>query len=100
VENVFILLLVVLTSWIMYHATHWNHSRGAAGARDALRAFVEWVGMFSLFFTANLLVGVFVIFLIRTFTARFVALYALENTLLPILSAAQAFVFHYWWKRN
>jgi hypothetical protein len=68
--------------------------------RQAIRAFFEWVGMFAFFFLANLAVGVLFVFLIRTFTPRFVALYALQNVFLLILSGAQAFVFHYLLKRS
>jgi len=68
--------------------------------RAAIRALLEWVGTFAFFFAVNLILGVVVVFLVRTLTPRFVALYVLENLLLLVLSAAQAFVFLYWWKRD
>jgi hypothetical protein len=43
--------------------------------------------------------GGLLILFVRGFTARFVSLYELQNLLLIIFSAAQAFVFHHWWKR-
>jgi hypothetical protein len=66
----------------------------------AIRSFFEWTGTFSLFFVANLALGTLIVFFIRTFTPTFIALYALQNVLLLILSAAQAFVFHSVWKRG
>jgi hypothetical protein len=96
-DSLFIFSLVLGTSLFMYYATHWNnHTR----VRDSVRAFLEWAGTFSIFLATNLVVGASVIFLIRTFTPRFVALYTLQNVLLLILTAAQAFVFHHWWKRG
>jgi len=56
--------------------------------------------MFAVFLAANLTLGAAVILLVRALTPRFVALYTLENLLLLILSAAQAFVFQAWWKRD
>jgi hypothetical protein len=56
--------------------------------------------MFAIFLTANLMLGTAVILLIRALTPHFVALYALENLLMLVLSAAQAFVFQAWWRRE
>ena len=95
-ESIFIFLIVGITSAITYFAPRRDKR---ARIREAIRALFEYAGTFSLFFAANIGFGVFVIFFIRTFTSRFVALYTLENMLLLILSAAQAFVFHRSWKR-
>jgi hypothetical protein len=97
VDTLFIFSLVLGTSLFTYYATHWNNH---AKVRDAVRSFFEWAGTFSIFFAANLVVGASVVFLLRTFTPRFVSLYTLQNALLLILTAAQAFVFHNWWKRG
>jgi hypothetical protein len=94
-----ILALAASTSLIAYQATKWNHQRGLSEMRAAAWALFEWAGIFSLFLAANLALGILVVFLIRTFTLRFVALYAVENVLLVVLSGIQAFMFHYWWKR-
>jgi hypothetical protein len=96
----FVLILVACTSMGAYEVTRWNRKPSIDSLREALRTLVDWVGTFSLFFAANLLLGVLVVFLIRTFTTRFIPLYALENLLLIVLSAAQAFVFHHWWKHD
>ena len=94
-DNIFILLIVALTSFVAYQAAKTHPEKMS----EAIRAFFEWMGMFSLFFVVNLTIGVVVVFLIRTFTPRFVALYSLENFLLLFLSAVQAFVFHHSWRR-
>ena len=96
-DNIFILLIVALTSFVVYQVTKTN--RNEKKLSEAIRAFFEWIGMFSLFFVVNLMIGVVVVFLIRTFTPRFVALYSLQNFLLLFLSAVQAFVFHHSWRR-
>jgi hypothetical protein len=96
VDNIFVLVIVAVTSAITYFGTQRNNR---AKIHAAIRAFFEYAGTFSLFFVANIVFGFFIILLIRTFTPLFVALYALENVLLLILSAAQAFVFHRSWKR-
>ena len=96
-DSLFILVLVTLTSLFAYYATHWNNH---TTMRDAIRAFFEWAGTFSIFLAINLLFGASIVLFIRTFTPRFVSLYTLQNVLLLVLSAAQAFVFHHWWKRR
>ena len=93
-----ITLIVVFTSWIAYHAT--NGHAGAASLRAAFSAFLEFVGMFVMFFAANLGLGFLIVLLVRTFTQRFLSIYFLGNILLLILSAVQAFVFHYRRKRS
>jgi len=82
---------------VAYYASRSNKN---PRLRDAIRAFFEWTGTFSIFCAANLACGVLIISLIRTFTPRFVSVYALQNALLLILSAVQAFVFQHFWKRG
>ena len=98
-NSVFIFLLVVVTSWIAYNAT--NRPPGdAPNLSKALGAFFEYVGMFVLFFVANLGLGLLIVILLRTFSERFFSLYVLGNIFLLILSAVQAFVFQFRWKRG
>jgi hypothetical protein len=96
----FILFLVALTSFFAYRVTKKKERRTFSTIGAAVRNLFEWVGTFSIFLIGNLIVGVLVVLIVRTFTTQFVTLYALGNVLLLILSAAQAFVFHHWWKRN
>jgi hypothetical protein len=95
---VLISLIVVFTSWIAYHATE-GHA-GSASLRAAFGAFLEFVGMYVLFFAANLGLGFLIVLLVRAFSQRFLSIYFLGNVLLLILSAVQAFVFHYRRKRG
>jgi hypothetical protein len=67
--------------------------------RAALEAFLEWVGALFLFFAGNLVVGSVIILALRLTTGRFLSLYLFENIYVFLLSVAQAFVFHYLWKR-
>jgi hypothetical protein len=94
-----VILLIALTS--VGGCMMINRSRRLT-TRSLLQAFgslFDWAGLFTLFTTTNLALGVLLILLIRGFTPRFVSLYELENFLLLILSAVQAFVFHQLWKR-
>ena len=91
-------MLVGSTSVLGYHATKRMRPAGARSLTEALRGFFEWIGTFALFFSANLALGFLIISLIRGFTPRFVAFYALQNLLLLVLTAAQAFVFQQWWQ--
>ena len=100
-ELIFIAALVGATTLAAFAATKAVRPPAAAGSiLQALRALVDWAGMFSIFLAANLMLGAAVILLIRALTPRFVALYTLENLLMLILSAAQAFVFQAWWRRE
>src|SRR5262245_13822289 len=96
----FILFLVAITSFLAYRGTKKRDGHTLSQIHDAIRNLLEWVGTFTVLLIANLAVGVLLVLLIRTFTAQFVTLYTLENILLLVFSAAQAFVFHQWWKRN
>jgi len=100
-ELIFIAALVGATTLAAFAATKALSPPAAAGSiLQALRALLDWAGMFALFLAANLMLGAAVILMIRALTPRFVALYTLENLLMLILSAAQAFVFQAWWRRE
>jgi hypothetical protein len=100
-ELVFIAALVGATTLVAFAAAKALRFPAAAGSiLQALTALVDWAGMFAIFLAANLALGGAVIMLIRALTPRFVALYALDNLLMLVLSAAQAFVFQAWWKRD
>jgi hypothetical protein len=99
-EIIFLILLVGFTSTFAHQCTRRLRPLSAGSLTAAVGEFFEWIGTFALFFAANLALGVVIISLIRGFTPRFVTLYVLENLLLLILSAAQAFVFQHWWKHD
>jgi hypothetical protein len=97
-ELIFAVGVVTVTSLVAYRASNKFHPRSTKPMSEAIRALIDWAGVFALFFAANLALGFVVIFLLRGITQRFFALYGLENFLLLILSAAQAFVFQMWWR--
>jgi hypothetical protein len=99
-EVIFAVALVILTSLLAYAGSARFRARKGRPLSAAIRALFDWAGAFFLFFAANLALGVVVILLLRGITQRFYALYGLENFLLLILSAAQAFVFQMWWRRD
>jgi hypothetical protein len=98
--EVFVLLLVTITTAIAYWATRRTHSARIPSVRAAIRALVDFVGASAIFFIFNVAVGVTVILLIRTFTQLFIPLYGLASLVLAVLSAAQGFVFHQWWRHD
>lgn len=99
-ELIFVLGLVTVTTVVACTTAKVIHLRPEGSILQAIRALLDWAGMFVLFFAANLAVGVAAVLLLRTLTTRFITFYGLESLLLTVLSAAQAFVFHMWWKRD
>ena len=100
-EMVFMAALIGVTTLIAFAAAKALRPPAAAGSiLQALTALLDWAGMFAIFLAANLTLGGAGILLIRALTPRFVALYALDNLLILVLTAAQAFVFQAWWKRD
>jgi hypothetical protein len=99
-ELLFIFSLAALTTGAACVLTHRVLPLNSISVMEAVRALVDWAGAFTVFFAANLALGAVVILLIRALTARFIALYALGDFLLVIVSAGQAFVFQMWWRRN
>ena len=98
-ELLLMMAVTALTSVFAYVLINRVHPLNARLLLHAVGAFLDWIGLFALFFGANLAFGLLSILAIRGLTPRFVSLYELENFLLPILSAIQAFVFQHWWKR-
>jgi hypothetical protein len=92
-------LLVGLTSAVGYVILNRTRRRPFAALLQSMIALLDWIGLFAICFTCNVTLGGLLILFVRGFTARFVSLYELQNLLLIIFSAAQAFVFHHWWKR-
>src|SRR6185369_1169188 len=91
------IFLAVLTSAIAWRLS--KRAWGSAGSlTEAAGALLDWAGLFSLFFAANMALGVLLILVIRSVTPFFVSLYLLDNGLSLILSAVQAFLFLHWWK--
>ena len=91
------IFLVILTSVIA-----WQLSKrvwvGTGSLAEAAGALLDWVGLFSLFFGANVALGVLFVLVVRSVTPLFVSLYLLDSAVLPILSAVQAFLLLHWWR--
>ena len=97
-EDHLVLLLVAMTTGVAYLLGRKVSTGAKSSLQDALRKCMECVGAFLVFLSANMVLGVAVIFLIRSFTPRFVSIYALtEDLTLLILSAVQGVVFGLWW---
>jgi hypothetical protein len=92
----FLIFLIAFTSVLGFAIAHRIRPLSTSSLRQAVGALLDWAGLFTLFMAANLVLGALFIFLVRAFTPRFVSLYELEDVLLLILSAAQAFVFQQW----
>jgi len=97
-EIVFAVGVVAVTSLLSYRAACQFRSGRPRPISAAVGVLFEWVGVFALFFAANLALGTIMILLLRKVTRHFFALYGLENLLLLILSAAQAFLFQACWR--
>jgi hypothetical protein len=65
-------------------------------ARAAGTALLEFAGLWVVCLATNLVLGTAVIVLVRTVTPLFVAVYALNDLTVVILSALQAFALHAW----
>jgi hypothetical protein len=92
--------LTGLTSMAAFAILNRKQRRPFSSLVRSVAALLDWVGLFAVFFATNLAIGGVFILLVRGFTPRFVSLYELQNLLLLIFSAAQAFVFHHWWKQS
>ena len=95
---IFFLGLVGVTTLVSCAAVKIVRPAPAKSFGYAIRAFVDWAGMFVIFFGANVVLATAVILLIRGITPYFVSIYTVEDIDLLVLSAAQAFVFQKWWK--
>jgi hypothetical protein len=91
------IFLAVLTSAIAWQLSK-RVGSSASFLTEAAGALLDWAGLFSLFFGANIVLGVLLGLMIRTATPFFVSLYLLDGPAPPILSAVQAFLFLHWWK--
>ncbi len=96
---IFTISLAALTSILAYVATGITPYRDPATVRQSIRALFEWIGASALFLTVNLTLGGVAIIIIRSITQHFIAVYDLDDPLIPILSAIQGFMFQRWHSR-
>jgi hypothetical protein len=99
-DTLFAVFLVMLTSFVAYQIARPAVWPSAKSITEAVAAFFDWVGIFVITLCTNLALGVVIILMIRGLTPRFVGLYELENFVLVVLSAVQAYVVLRCWKRG
>ena len=100
IEDLFVVVLVMLTSGAAYLLGTRKLALGRDSFQIAVSQMLECIGAFAAFLAINLAVGVVIIFLIRSITPRFVALYILDDVTLIIFSVCQGIVFQLWWRRS
>src|SRR5262245_19130968 len=96
----FLILLVVMTSFLAYVLIRPARPAAHESLFETIGALLDLAGLFTLFMGANLVLGILLLLSVRGFSHRFISMYQLENVLLLILSAGQAIVFYRWWKRS
>lgn len=97
-ETAFVFGLACITTIVFYAVAKAFRREPARPIGQAVRALLDWAGMFAVFLGANVALGLAVILAVRGLTPRFLAFYALESIWVLILSGAQAFIFQAWWK--
>ena len=95
-EGLIPLALVALTSLGAWLLGTRRLGLGESGLRAAGRHMLEWIGLTLVFLAANLTVGVAGVLLARALSERFVSVYLVNDQILLVLSALQAFVFAWW----
>jgi len=98
VDLMFFLGVVAVTTLSARAAARMVRPVPARSMGHAIRALIDWAGMFVIFFGANAVLGAALILLVRGITPNFIPVYTLDNIHLLVLSAVQAFVFQKWWK--
>ncbi len=93
----FIVVLVALTSAIVWLAVRRRAGFAGRRLRPALARVAELVGLTVLLFVLNLATGFVLVLLLRRATGRFVSLYVNTDVTLLVLSALQAVALQ-WWK--
>ncbi len=95
-RQVFILLVVGLTTAGAYWVGTRGLSLSAAGLRVAFGRMLECVGMTVIFFVANLAVAVTVIFVTRVLAGKFASIYLATDASLLVLSLLQGLMLQCW----
>src|SRR5262245_30564821 len=95
-ENNLVLLIVLMTSAAAYLLGRWGLGTRKISLGNAVRRFVEYLGAFVIFLMANMVLGVALMLLIRSTTARVVPIYLLDHVMLIILCGVQALSYVTW----
>jgi hypothetical protein len=95
-EQVFLLLLAGATSVAGFLLGVWSLGISRTGLREGVLRALELAGASVVFFLVNLVVGISVILMVRTFTNHFLSVYLLNDLTLVALSVIQGIVFECW----
>ena len=90
------LLLLAVAAITSVIAVALGRRRGASRLGGAIVVAVEIVGATTLFFTANLAIGVTVVLAVQRLTSYYTALYEVTDGSLLIFSLLQALIFETW----
>jgi hypothetical protein len=85
---------------LAYVATRHKGTVQTVFLREGISDLLEWIGAFGCFLIANLVLGLFIIIIVRSATQHFISTYDLDTPSLLVFSAVQGFVFQRWWKRT
>ena len=96
----FMLLLTALTSTAAYLAGVRHLGLSRHRLRAAALSLLEMAGMSIVFFVANLVIGLVIVFAVRSLTSMFLSAYLLNDTFLILLSALQGVLFGCWWDKG
>jgi hypothetical protein len=98
VGELFLLLLVAVTSLGAYAIGRLALGLSAPALGRALRQTLEVVGLTVVFLAANLGIGLAIVLALRALTTRFVSVYVLDDASLVVLAAVQGIVVSWWWR--
>jgi hypothetical protein len=95
-EQLFLLALVAVTSVAACAVGIAGLGLRPARLWEAGRFALQLVGMSTLFFVGNLVIGLVCVLAVRGATGTFVSVYLLNDLTLAVLSAAQGVCFECW----
>jgi hypothetical protein len=92
-DHVLLLVVIALTSSVALFA---GNRRGVRRLGIAILTAVEVIGATTVFFAANLAIGVLLVLTVRRLTPFYPSLYEVADVALLILSLLQALIFETW----
>ncbi len=98
-EQAFVLVPVILTSVCALLLATRRFALTPSGLREAAGHMLECIGVTLVFFVANVVATVLVVFAGRVLLRGFVSLYFANDVVLLVLSLLQGLTFH-WWRES
>lgn len=92
-DHVVVVVVLLLTALLAILA---GRRRGLVGLGRALITAIEAIGATTLFFVANLAIGVLLVLAVRLVTPFYLSLYEVTDVALLVLSLLQALTFEAW----